>query len=151
MAVKRKKTDDESIEAIDLITLLTPPSAAGCYEVEIQRPLPGEEFDLLKAAADLPDVPEPTQLRSLPATTKTRKPSATLHQLPTSEQPSSRQSEQEIENLLTGMRKPRKPTRLQPYQTLPTTRSSTSLPRSHSARNAISAKPQQNSSWRRSR
>ncbi|NLF98261.1 MAG: uracil-DNA glycosylase [Candidatus Riflebacteria bacterium] len=114
MAAKRKKTDDESIEAIDLITLLTPPSAAGCYEVEIQRPLPGEEFDLLKAAADLPDVPEPAQLRSLPAANAIRKPSSTLNQLPASDKPSPQQSEQEIENLLTGLRKPRQPTRLQP-------------------------------------
>jgi len=114
MAAKRKKNDEESIEAIDLITLLTPPAAAGCYETEIQRPMPGEEFDLLKFAADLPDVPEPAPLRSLPAPGASRTASADVHQLPTSGNKSSRQSEQEIENLLTGMRKPRKPQRLEP-------------------------------------
>lgn len=114
MAAKRKKGDDESIEAIDLITLLTPPSAAGCYEAEIQRPVPGEEFDLLKFAADLPDVPEPTQLRTIPGSGAPRRPASNIHQLPTVEKKTAQQSDQEIESLLTGIRKPRKPQRLEP-------------------------------------
>ncbi|PKL47425.1 MAG: hypothetical protein CVV42_13280 [Candidatus Riflebacteria bacterium HGW-Riflebacteria-2] len=114
MAAKRKKSDDESIEAVDLITLLTPSSAAGCYEAEIQRPVPGEEFDLLKIAANLPDVPEPVSLRSASSAGSTHKPGATVHQLPTPEQKTPRQSEQEIESLLTGMRKPGRPQRISP-------------------------------------
>ncbi|EKD83054.1 MAG: hypothetical protein ACD_39C00913G0001, partial [uncultured bacterium] len=31
MAAKRKKSDDDSIDAVDLITLLTLPGNAGCY------------------------------------------------------------------------------------------------------------------------
>lgn len=114
MAAKRKKSEEESVEAIDLITLLTPPSAAGCYEVEIRRPQPGEEFDLIEVAAGLPDVPEPIQLRPTPGKGDARKPGATVHQLPTADKKPPQHSEQEIETLLTGMRKPRQPTRLEP-------------------------------------
>ncbi len=115
MAAKRKKTDDESIEAIDLITLLTPPAATGCYEAEIQRPQPGEEFDLLKFAADLPDVPEPAHMRQPSETGKPggQQPAA-VRQLPTAEKKTTQQSDKEIETLLTGIRKPRKPQRLEP-------------------------------------
>lgn len=35
MAGKRKQTDEDQLEAVDLISLLTPPGCDGCYEVEI--------------------------------------------------------------------------------------------------------------------
>jgi len=35
MAGKRKKTDEEQLDAVDLISLLTPPGCDGCYEAEI--------------------------------------------------------------------------------------------------------------------
>lgn len=110
MAAKRKKNDDETIDAIDLITLLTPPATAGCYEFELQRPVPGEEFDLIKAAAELPEVPEPFTRKppvpgkkSLPA----QNPSATNKK-------SAQKSDQEIESLLSSIRKPRKTHKIEP-------------------------------------
>lgn len=109
MAAKRKKSDDENIEAIDLITLLTPPSLAGCYEAEIERPQPGKEFDLLKAAADLPDVPEPHRTAAKPAN---RTP-VSITSVP--DKKPGKPSDKEIESLLSGMRKiPRQPQMLQP-------------------------------------
>lgn len=52
---KRKKTDEGSEdqnEAVDLISLLTPPGYEGLYEGEIVAPEPGEEFDLLTFAPE---------------------------------------------------------------------------------------------------
>lgn len=117
MAAKRKKGDDEAIDAIDLISLLTPPGAVSPCEFEIERVAPGEEFDLLKVAAELPDVPEPPQRKpptgKAPATTVSRL-SQPAHQQPDALQKSTQKSDQELESLLTGMRKPSRPQRLEP-------------------------------------
>ncbi|MBU1105447.1 MAG: uracil-DNA glycosylase [Candidatus Riflebacteria bacterium] len=119
MAAKRKKNDDATIDAIDLITLLTPPGAAGCYECEISRAAPGEEFDLIKIAAELPDIPEPIQRK--PETIRPKEPSGAGNRqsLPSQSQPdlgnkNIQKSDKDLESLLSGMRKPSRPNRIEP-------------------------------------
>ena len=119
MAAKRKKTDDTAIDAIDLITLLSPPGTAGCYDCEITRIAPGDEFDLLKVAAALPDVPEPAQSQPTPPRAPASSGPGSRQTIPSQNQPDPgnkkpQQSDQELESLLTGMRKPSRPSRIEP-------------------------------------
>lgn len=117
MAAKRKKIDDEAVDAVDLLSLLTPPGAAGGYEAEIERVSPGEEFDLLKVAGELPDVPEPPQ--RTPSAGKAPSPAVSRLSQPATQTPdiskkTTQKSDHELESLLTGMRKPSRPQRLEP-------------------------------------
>lgn len=70
MAKSRKtdQTDIDQIEAVDLITLLTPPGCDGLYEAEIAAPENDQEFDLLAFAATIKD----TALPSPPPETPTK-------------------------------------------------------------------------------
>lgn len=78
MAKGKKKDagEDEPIEAVDLIALLTPPGHDGRYETEITAPEPGEEFDLLAF------VPE-----SIPAAPAERRPVTPSHLRPVPDKP----------------------------------------------------------------
>ncbi len=85
MAKGRKKDtgDDESIEAVDLIALLTPAGHEGLYEAEISAPAPGEEFDLL---AFVPEEPPPTPAAPAPVE---RRPASPSHLRPVPDKPAA--------------------------------------------------------------